>query len=306
VSCWTFSEADEQTFRESFPGVEPVVCRHTAEFVEALPEAALAIVWRFDQDWFDKAPRLRVVATPAAGRDYFHVTPPAHVTVLHGQFHGILMGETVAGALLAMSRGLLPAATTFAADPWPRAALGQCMRPLRGSRVTILGFGNIGTWIGRLLKGFGVHITGVRRHAGCPGPDYFDSDDRVAPVAELDTILAATDHLVLALPGGGETDGILDGRRLALLPSHATLCNVGRGNAIDERALANALRSGRLAGAVLDVFSHEPLPADTPLRRTPNLWCLPHAAAIAPNYIALFLADLARQLRPLLPLSPTG
>ena len=99
----------------------------------------------------------------------------------------------------------------------------------------------------------------------------------------------------LCLPGTEGTDRLIDRRRLALLPPTATLCNVGRGNALDEEALVAALRGNRLAGASLDVFREEPLPLPSPLRTCPNLWLMPHASAIAPDYLDLFVAELGER-----------
>ena len=99
--------------------------------------------------------------------------------------------------------------------------------------------------------------------------------------------------MCLCLPSGPETDRLLDARRLALLRPTAFLCNFGRGNLVDEDALCAALRAGRLAGAVLDVFREEPLPADSPLRAAPNLWLLPHASAFSPDYVDLYFEELA-------------
>jgi phosphoglycerate dehydrogenase-like enzyme len=208
------------------------------------------------------------------------------------------MGETAVGMLLAMSRGLLPAVTTYALDSWPRGDLAKAMRPLHGAHVVILGFGRIGRWIGRLLKPLAVRVTGVRR-TEAPGdlPPGFDARDRVVSARHLDDILPQADHLVITLPADASTDNLMDARRLALLPPHATLINLGRGNALDEAALIDALRGGRLAGACLDVFRVEPLPADSPLRSCPSLWLFPHASAISPDYLDLFVQDFASQFR---------
>ena len=113
----------------------------------------------------------------------------------------------------------------------------------------------------------------------------------------MDAYLPETDHLILALPGTTGTTGIVDARRLALLKPGATVTNIGRGNAIVADALAEALESGHLAGAFLDVFPEEPLPASSPLMHVRNLWRLPHACAIADNYLDLYVADFVRQLK---------
>jgi len=278
-----------------------MVCRLCAgrdAFRKVLPEAHAALVWTFHQEEFALAPRLRLVATPAAGRDYFSVSPPPGVVMFHGQFHGQIMAETAVGMLLAMVRGLLPAVTTHAADPWPRGQLAGCLRPLRGSHVVVLGFGHIGGWVGRMLVPFGARVTGIRRRSSPDGvPSGLGPAGRVLPVALLDEVLPSADHLVMTLPADASTDDLIDARRLALLPPQATVINLGRGNALDETALVAALHSGRLGGACLDVFRVEPLPADSPLRSCPRLWRFPHSSAISPDYLDLFVDDLVAQFR---------
>ncbi len=90
---------------------------------------------------------------------------------------------------------------------------------------------------------------------------------------------------------------IIDEEALACLPPHCYVYNVGRGSAIDERALADAVRDGRLAGAVLDVFNEEPLPASSELRTIPSVFVTPHASAIDPTYMELFADNFANMLR---------
>ncbi len=160
----------------------------------------------------------------------------------------------------------------------------------------ILGFGNIGRWVGRLAKPFGVRITGVRKNPGRP-PEYFEAEDTQLPAERLDDVLPRADHLVLTLPGGSGTRHLIDARRLSLLPAPAVIYNVGRGSAIDEPALVAALKSGSIAGAALDVYEKEPLAADSPLRDLPNALLLPHAAAISPNYMDLFIDEFVGKFR---------
>ena len=109
--------------------------------------------------------------------------------------------------------------------------------------------------------------------------------------AEVDALLAQADTLFAALPATAETDDLLDARRLALLPPHAVLINVGRGNAVDEEALAKALAQGALHAAFLDVMKEEPYPDDGPLRRAPRCYLLPHASAFSPDYLDRAFAE---------------
>jgi len=204
----------------------------------------------------------------------------------------------VLGMMLGHCRGIIASERLRHSHPWPQAKLAKTMKLLRGSHVAILGFGHIGEWIARLAKPFGVQITGIKRVAS-PPPSYFSAADRIVTIARLHETLPTVDHLVLALPADKTTDRIIGKAELALLPPHAAIYNIGRGNAIDENALHEALTAGRLSGAYLDVFAVEPLPASSPLRNCPALFLMPHASAIAPNYLDLFVDELAPYLRSL-------
>jgi len=295
VSTWCLTLRQAEVLKSLFQGCSYTLCSSEDEYLADLPQADITLTWLFRQEWFALAPRLRCLSTPAAGRDYFHVQPPAGVLMLNGQFHGELMSETALGMVLGMCRGLLSAVTTFGASPWPRRELDARMRPLRGARVLILGFGHIGRQVGRLFHALGAHISGMKRNLAVPPPDWFDQDDEIFGPEDLDSRLPHADHVLLLLPSDTGTDLLLDRRRLALLPPHATVSNLGRGNCLDADALADMLRVGALGGACLDVFPQEPLPEDSPLRGCPNLWLFPHSSAISPNYLDLYLQDFARQ-----------
>ena len=287
VPSWQIGEAQAQRLRELLPGVAVEVCRSEVAFLQALPGADCAMVWRFRQEWLPLAARLRILSTPSAGRDYFRIDPPAGLLMMYGRFHGQLISETVLGFLLGMCRGILPSVTYLAEEEWPRAQLAAEMRPLRGANVTILGYGNIGRWIARALLPLGAKVTGVRHRAGqdCVG------------LEQLPETLPGTDHLVVALPGSPENRHFVDSRLLSMLPRHATLTNIGRGCVIDQNALADALEAGALSAACLDVFEPEPLPMESQLRRCRRLWRMPHASAISPNYLDLYIDDFIAQLR---------
>lgn len=141
--------------------------------------------------------------------------------------------------------------------------------------VTILGVGNIGSHVAQRMRGMGAStIIGLSRSGKAPDGLY----DEVFPISALDEVLPRTKILVMALPGTPETAGILDRRRLALLPPESYVINVGRGSAIDQSALIDALNSGNLAGAALDVMQPEPLPAEHPLWSAKNIILTPHVS----------------------------
>lgn len=106
-------------------------------------------------------------------------------------------------------------------------------------------------------------------------------------------ILPSTDHLLIVLPGNRKTDAIIGKKELSLLPDNAGIYNIGRGNAIEESALIDHLAEHPAAEAFLDVFEQEPLPAASPLRACTNAYLMPHLSAAAPEYLDLFIDELA-------------
>lgn len=162
---------------------------------------------------------------------------------------------------------------------------------LSGATVLIWGFGGIGRQLAGYLDTLGATVIGVARSAG-------ERDGyRVITAESLPQELPAVDVLIDILPGGPDTDGIIDAKVLAALPEHAWFVNVGRGVTVDEDALIEALRAGSIGGAALDVFRTEPLPPDSPLWSTPNTILTAHAAGGRPQDPgALIEANLRRFL----------
>lgn len=267
-----FSATDEQVtrWRARVPELEIIHAKSQEEFVKNLSKATYVITYHFAQTWCSLAYRLKWIATPAAGKEVLGADIPDRIRLTNGTFHGRRMAETALGMLLSVRRGLLPGLGLCSPEsPWPEGIRG--LRALDGSHAVILGYGNIGRHIGRLLEGLNVRVTGVRR----------------ANLDKLDGLLPTADALFLALPATPETDKILNAERLALLPPHAVVINVGRGNAIDEDALSAALREKRLHAAFLDVASEEPYPADGQLLHTERCFLMPHVSAVAPDYLDL-------------------
>ena len=179
------------------------------------------------------------------------------------------------------------------------------LRSILGSRITIVGTGDIGTRYAERLRPFQpAKIVGVNRRGRKPSDVY----DEIVTQDELDRVLPETDVLVLCLPGTSETNHILSKERIAKLPETSFVINIGRGNAVDENALADALNHGKLAGAALDVFAAEPLPKNSPLWETKNLIITPHCsgkmtlAYTRDRSVTMFCEDLANFVagRPLL------
>ncbi len=162
---------------------------------------------------------------------------------------------------------------------------------LQGRTLGILGVGSIGAHLAAAVKPFGVRVLGYTLHSeDCPAVD------RYYHGAELHAFAAACDYLVCTLPNTPQTHHLIGGALLAAMQPHAVLINVGRGATVDEGALVAALASGRLGGAVLDVFEQEPLPPDHPLWALPNVLITSHTAAVSfPQQIAPIFVENYRR-----------
>ena len=290
VSCWNFMPVHKQKIENSISGIKVIICPDKDSFLKALQDADTVFVWTFKQEWLELAPKLKRIITPAAGKDFLIVDPPAGISVEYSSFHGKLIGETVMGMMLGHARGIFEAYRLQDTAQWPRKELDTHMTLLRGKQITILGFGSIGSSIAEMAKPFGARICGIRRTAQSR-PEYFSGEDRIAGIDEIDSILPDTDHLVLCLPRTEATTDIISKSRINLLPRHAVIYNVGRGNSIDEADLVDALESHRIAAAYLDVFREEPLPPDSPLRSCHNCFIMPHASVFAPEFMDFFVEE---------------
>ena len=202
------------------------------------------------------------------------------------------VGLTAVTGMMMLARGF---------GHWSGAQQRRAWEPLRGQSqpadfegqtVIVLGMGEIGRVIARHARFLGMHVIGVRRSAGSAD----DPVDQMCHPGELDKLLPRAQWLVIACPLTPETRGIIDAGRLALLPSGAHLINIARGGIVDEPALIAALESRRLAGAYLDVFAREPLPAASPLWALPNVVVSPHNASASTGNDARVNAIFLRNL----------
>ena len=267
-----------------------VRARSEKTFLKALPEATHAITWHFRADWFAKAPRLKVLATPAAGQEFVPTKGPKGVKIHFGHYHGQIMSESVLGFVLCWARGFFRPELKKGA--WPRTALSGKCYDVAGTKAVIVGYGNVGRAIGAKLSAMGVEVYGLTRHGIFHG-------NRTIEHSNIRTFLRDADWLILALPSTTGTDDFLNAKLIRKLPRKCVVINVGRGNAVDERALYAALKSKRIAGAYLDVRKHEPSATvlETPgyvkeLADLPNCIVMPHASAFSPRYLIRCFEEL--------------
>lgn len=283
-------------------GVDVLGYDPEADLTEAHLAADGAVVWGFASPIINQllgAPKLRWIQTLTAGPDPVLAAGfPVEVQVTTGRgFHDETVAEHTLALALAGLRQLPECLDAQARHRWAEELSG--FRPLHdgvtlttliGARVTIWGFGSIGQTVAARFTAMGAQVTGIARSAG-EREGY-----PVRATDEVDQVLPETDVLVLVLPKSPATDDVLDARRIGLLPDHAWVINVGRGNAVDEDALAAALHDGTLGGAGLDVMKTEPLPSDSPLWDAPHVILTPHNAGGRPLHTKEFISDNLNRL----------
>ena len=189
------------------------------------------------------------------------------------------IAQTTLAAILALSRGFGHWLPAQARKDWAPLTGKALPADIETQHVVIAGAGAIGLTLGSMLLAVGFKVTIVRRNA-TPIPPFVNVIDYTG----LDHALGQCHWLVLALPLNEQTHGLIDQRRLALMPAHARIANVGRGALIDESALIQALSQGQIAGAYLDTFMREPLPTSSAFWTLPNVWITPHNSAASAGH----------------------
>ncbi len=246
-----------------------------------------------------EATHLRWVQTLAAGPDgVLAANFPAQVTITNGRgLHNFTVAETALTLALTGIRQVPEMLTAQRERRWEHDAYGawRTLRPegrlgsVIDTNVLVWGFGAIGQQIARNFTAMHAHVKGVANSAGERAGFQVFTD------ADLPTLLPETDILIMVLPSSADTRHALSAERIALLPNHAWVVNVGRGVTVDQDALVAALNAGELGGAALDVTDPEPYPVDGPLWSTPNTIVFPHVAGgVAYGSNELFNDNLAR------------
>jgi phosphoglycerate dehydrogenase-like enzyme len=230
---------------------------------------------------------VRKAALPAEALERVVITTSSGV-------HAVPLAEFAILGLLAIAKELPRFVEDQRAKAWPE--IRRPLRELRGATLFLVGLGDIGLEVARLAKALGMRTVGFRRTEGPPpaGVDEVHGPGRLAELA------SRADAMVVSLPLTEATAGMIDRATIEALPPSCIFVNVGRGGVVDEPALIDALRERRIAGAVLDVFATEPLPADSPLWSMDNVLVTPHAVALSARenerIVELFVANLRRYL----------
>ncbi len=192
--------------------------------------------------------------------------------------HGDAVGETVAAYVLAVARRLHVYVGNQTRSDWSAPAWDEAWT-VTGERACVIGLGSLGRGIVDRLRGLGLEVDAVRRNP-IPEPGV----SRVYQPADLHEAVAAARFVILAVPLTDETEGLIDAGALEAMREDAYLINVARGRVVDQDALTEAVKTGEIAGAALDVFEEEPLPTDSPLWQMEEVIVSPHAASLTSEY----------------------
>ena len=267
-----------------------------------LPDADVAFTPFVDRDVFASATRLRWVQSPAVGVGSLMFSELLASPVVLTSARGIRarsIAEHVLGVTIALAR-LFPATLRAqAAHRWAQEELETQARTLQGARMGIVGLGAIGLEVVKIAAPFGFRISAIRRRPPSPtGAGAPPGVEAVWPPDRLPDLLAQSDVVVLAAPHTPETKRLIGRAQLDRMKRGALLVNIARGKLVDDDAVIDALRDGRLGGAALDVFSQEPLDPSSPYWDLPNVIITPHTSGAMKDYwtplVALFSDNLRR------------
>ncbi len=239
----------------------------------------------------DRAKKLRWMQSAAIGFDnYVKFGIPDGVTLTTAAgLKGVAVSEHGFALLLALAHGTQFLERYRQKLEWQNDTARTNITPLEGLTMAVIGYGSIGKEFGRKAKAFDMNVIAVSRSGQGD-----DNSDQAVTVDKMCDVLPKADVIAVALPANPESEHLLNAKAFSAMKKGALFVNIGRGTTHDEKALIDALQSGNLGGAGLDVFEVEPLPADSPLWGMENVVMSPHVAGTSNRTYALFV-DLVRK-----------
>jgi len=300
VDAWSIPLTRVEELRTRFPHITFLHSTTRETDLELAPGADAAFAIALGREAMARATRLRWLHCSGHAVGHFPLADLAARGVVVTNSRGIQsvpIAEHVMACLLALARRLPQTLRDQQARAWrPNALTGEASPwLLAGRTIGIIGMGTLGRAIAVRAKAFGMRVIGMRRnpHRGAPA----EVDEVVGP-PDRDRLLSEADVVVIAAPLTPETDRLLDARAIARMKAGAVVINIARGQLIDEAALAEALESGRLGGAALDVFTTEPLAPDSPFWSLPSVIVTPHNSGFRAGHfdavVDLFAENLTR------------
>lgn len=263
---------------------------------EELAMADGIVGWRITTDMLKRARRLRWIHAGGAGVDSYDLAAIAERGVTMTNSSGVAapnIAEHIMAMMLALARRIPALVQSQDAREWRDHVTHREVSELLGSTLLIVGVGDIGQELATRAAAFGMEVLGVRRRSGAGLPGF----SRVVGNDEFPNIVGNADHVVVTVPETADTRGMFDVDLISKMKPGAMLYNVGRGPVIDSQALIEALTSGHLGGAGLDVTDPEPLPADSPLWAMENVLITSHTSGSTPRYWQRLLPLVAENIR---------
>jgi len=298
---WMIPDSFAERLRKDFPAVNVVHLKRYTEFEAQLPDTEVTMTWSIRPEQFKFARKLRWIHSPAAAvhQLIFPELVNSDVILTNArEVHGPVVAEHVMGLIFALAKRIPQAVRLQSKHVWGQKIIWESHPPpreLSGATLGLVGLGSIGRDIARHAANLGMRVIAVREHPEKGKPE---NVVQVYSAAQLDEMLSQSDYVVLAVPTTSATRGLINAPRLAAMKPDAQLINVGRGPLVDDNALIEALRGRKIAGAALDVFVEEPLPADSPYWDLDNLLITPHTAGLTEKlwdrHYALFSENLRR------------
>jgi phosphoglycerate dehydrogenase-like enzyme len=296
-------------FRATFPEIDFIVTeeeestgafRYTEISEEGWPAelqiADAIIAWEVPSAMLAAAPRLSWIHSGGAGVSHFDLDAIAARGIVLTNASGVSapnMAEHVMGMMIALARRLPRLVLAQSRREWRDDDTHAEVVELQGQTMLVVGVGDIGSAVGVRASAFGMRVHGVRRRVTEAPPGF----DAMFDQSSLLGALADADHVVVTLPDTPRTRRLFDATAFAAMKRGAMIYNVGRGTTIDTTALIDALRSGHLGGAGLDVTDPEPLPADSPLWDMENVLITAHTSGATPRYWERQSALITENLR---------
>ena len=298
---WRLPAWFAERLRQEFPSVQ--IAHHDSYdgIEQDLEDADVVFTISLRPEQFAVAKNLRWIHAPSAAVHQFLfpqlVNSPVVLTNSR-EVHGPVVAEHVIALIFALAKKIPQAAVLQQQRIWGQENIwkeGHHPREIAGDTLGLIGVGSIGRRVAQMASALGMRVVAVREHPENGTPD---GVEKILSTADLDHLLRESDYVVLSAPLTPATEKLMNAARLTQMKPTAFLINVGRGAQVDEGALAEALRSRRIAGAALDVFEREPLPADSPLWGLDNLLITPHTAGLTAKlwqrHYQLFSENLRR------------
>ena len=267
------NEQERAAFEETAPHAVHVYAGRRTVTPEQLEQATVILGWPRPSA-LSQCKNLKWFQCMFAGVDGYDapgILPDGAMLTSSSGFNSQAVAEHILACLMALCRKLPQCRDNQLKHQW--VDLGK-MKTITGATVLVVGAGNIGSAVAQRCHALGAVTIGLKRTVNGPVPGF----DKVYPSDQLDELLPQADFVILTLPHSDSTKHLMDAKRLNAMKQDAVLISAGRGSVLDQDALAEVLKSGKLWGAALDVTQPEPLPADHPLWDIPNLLITPHLA----------------------------